>query len=93
MRAKKIADYILTKEQNIRVDVPLSVYVDTFLVLGAERGIDGAEAFIQHALNTKYLKDNINTVQEFPDIPKQVGRILDEILITEEAKRIAGDIK
>lgn len=93
MRAKKIADYVLSKEQNIRVDAPLSVYVDTFLVLGEERGIDGGEAFIQHALNTNYLKDNVNTVQEFPDIPAQVGRILDEIDISKEAKRIAGDIR
>lgn len=93
MKAKKIADYILSKETNIKVDTPLSVYVDTFLVLAKEKGINGPESFIQHALNTNYLKDNKNSEDEFPDIPKQVLEVLENIEITNEARKIVGDIK
>lgn len=93
MRAKKIADYVLSKEINLKVDVPLSVFVDSFIVLGAEREIDGEAAFMQHALDTNYLKDNYITIDEFPDVPKQVGVILDTVEITEKARQIVGDIK
>lgn len=93
MRAKKLADYILKKGTNIKVDTPLSVYASTFIILGEEKGINGEEAFIQYALNTNYLKDNKNSEDEFPDIPKQILEILEDIEITNEAKKIVGDIK
>lgn len=96
MKAKKLAKYVLSKETQIRVDVPLSVYADTFIVLGEERSVDGGLAFIQHVLDTNFLTDNCNTDDEFPDIPKQINKILDNITITSEAKQIMkgiGDVK
>lgn len=88
MLARKLADYVLERETMIRVDTPLSVYASTFIIYGEELDKNGAEVFMQHAINTNYFKDAENSCDEFPDIPKQVTRILKETEVTEEAKNI-----
>lgn len=92
MLAKKLADYVLEKETMIKVDTPLSVYASTFIVYGEELNIDGADAFIQYALDTNYFKDAENSGDEFPDIPAQVTRILKSVKITDEAKEIVKKV-